>query len=140
MHLLYNAAVRTVDGHRTFVCVVHRDTCRYAKGALRLNWRELDEIARRGFDTSIVNKGHRPDRSMWKTGCCCEVDRAAVDESEIVCIHCRWDGTPHDCTACGPVCANCLLPQDRDHHAPRGFQYREHMGPDGQYEDCTANV
>ena len=68
MHLLYNAAVRTVDGHRTFVQVVHRDTCRYAKGALRLNWRQLDEIARRGFDPRPDEEDRMPMRGEGISG------------------------------------------------------------------------
>lgn len=138
--LTYTARVETVDGHRVFVQIVHDQDCRHGRKRLRLGWNQREQILAKGFGTVIHNAGHRPDRSMWRNGRCCNVDEKAVAESGIICVHCDTATVPHDCTACGPVCADCLRPQRPDHHAPRGHQHREHENRHGEYEDCTANV
>lgn len=73
----YTYRVERVGKHRVFLRIVHRSDCRHAGAGSRLKPHQAEDLVATGYDHETINKGHRPDRSMWKNGRCCAV---AVEE------------------------------------------------------------
>lgn len=73
----YTYRTERVGKHRVFLRIVHRSDCRHAGTGTPLSPLQAEDLVATGYDHETINKGHRPDRSMWKNGRCCAV---AVEE------------------------------------------------------------